>query len=571
MTTEDPVASSPALAVALAELLRQSLAAGTGPDELTAMLEALADVRDYDVVILARGEGEHLELVAWTGPDGFELPVSRLHQAHGIAGYAYRTGETAVTEDAADDPRWYDISDGTHRSGIAVPLRLPDRIWGVMVAEAREPGQFDDEDVASLVPVADELAWALETIRLKEEATERAAHEERLRRGLEATAAVITAGLEATELETALDRMVREIRDQLGWEAISVLLVEGDHTIRVAAHHGFEQDVAAQTYSTKRGILGHVAVTGQPYLTGDVTADRFYDEVVTSTRSELCVPIVFAGEVRGLINAESPEPHRFEHEDLDILTRIADQMSLVMHNLELLGSREETVQRLHELDRLKTRLLTIASHELRTPLTVVMGFAEVLETHAAALPPEQLQEYAEAIVRQSAELSHLVDQMLLASRIEQGQIAVRPKPIALAEVVDNALGALAGRIEVLEGIAQARVVADAQRLQQVLENLFENAAKYTDEDGRIQIDARPVGPDVVILLRDEGPGIPGEEHERVFEAFHQIGEHGVAGRRGVGLGLAVARDLMRLMDGELELASAEGYGATFLLRLPAAA
>ncbi|MDX1619728.1 MAG: GAF domain-containing protein, partial [Nitriliruptorales bacterium] len=353
------------------------------------------------------------------------------------------------------------------------------------------------------------------------EATARAEREERLRRGLEASTAVITAGLEATDLDAAYQRVVREIREQLGWEAISLLLVEEEH-IRVVAHYGYEQDVAAQRYSTKRGILGHVALTGEPYLAEDVRNDPFYDDVVSTTRSELCVPIIFAGRVRALLNAESPEPRRFTQLDRDILVRIADQLSLVMHNLDLLADREETVQRLHELDRLKSRLLTIASHELRTPLTVVMGFAEVLQVHAASLEPQRLQEYAEAIVRQSSELSQLVDQMLLASRIEQGQVAVHPKPVDLADVVVAAMGRHDERIEVLEGIEVARVRADPARLEQVLRNLFDNAVKYSEEGGRIQIDARRLGPDVEVLLRDEGPGIPGGEHERVFETFHQI-------------------------------------------------
>lgn len=577
-TPEVPGATSPgaadaepgeALAAALATLLRESLAAGTDETTLTAMLRAVADVRGYDFLLLAQGVGEHLELVACVGPPDFEMDVRRLHQSHGITGEAYRTGEPVLVSNADDDPRWYDVSAGSHVSGLAVPMRLPDRVWGVLVAESTEVGRFDADDVANLVPLADEMAWALEAIQLKEQATERARREERLRRGLEATAAVITAGLEATDLRQALDRMVREIRAQLGWESMAVLLVDGDE-LRVLSHFGYDQDVAALDYNLKRGILGHVAVTGRPHLARDVRQDPYYEDVVSSTRSELCVPIVFAGEVKGVLNAESPVPNRFEREDLALLTRIADQMALVLHNLELLSAREETVERLHELDRLKSRLLTIASHELRTPLTVVLGFAEVLEEHAENLSRDQLVEYARAIARQSGALSGLVDQMLLASEIEQGELAIQPTVVELSQVVDEALGVHRDRIEVLDGVATVRLVADPFRLKQVLENLFSNAIKYAGASGRIQIDARRRGEHVMVLLRDEGPGIPGVEHERVFEAFHQIGEHGVAGRRGVGLGLAVSRDLVRLMGGRLELASAEGYGATFLMRLPAA-
>lgn len=561
------------LGTTISEVLREGLAHGTDRAALDAMLAAVGARLGYEAILVGRHDGEEMVIVGAYGHTEERIVgdhPERFPTDQGLAGVAFTTGRPARTDDAWSDPRWHDVSAGRNRSGLCLPMRLPDRVWGVVGVESVATSAFGDDDVALLQPIADTMAWVLESARLRQEADARAEREQRLRRGLEASAAVVTAGLEATELGTAFDRMVREIRDQLEWRSLAVLLCEG-RTLRVASQYGYEQDIAGATYSVDRGILGHVATTGRPYLAEDTSLDPYYDDVVGTTRSELCVPLRLAGRVRGLLNVESPVPGALTSEDLRIAVRIADQMSLIMHNVELLSAEKETVARLHELDRLKSRLLTIASHELRTPLTVVMGFAEVLAKHADGIDGDKAREYAAAIARQAGSLAELVDQMQLATQIEQRELTVHAHPVSVASVVASALGARrAEHIEVGAGVAEARVVADPFRLQQVLEGLFDNAIKYAADAGRIQVDARERDGHVTIRLRDEGPGIAGYEQQRVFEPFHQVGQHGVTGRRGVGLGLAVARDLVALMDGDLQLFSAPGYGATFTITLPAA-
>ncbi|MBW3662838.1 MAG: GAF domain-containing protein [Actinobacteria bacterium] len=553
-----------ASALRLAEVVRDHLDPDAGLDALSGLLARIAGVLGYPAASLYRLEGRALVNVASSGfPD--DVP-QRLPRDAGIMGAAVTADEAVVCRDSQADERWVDGSGGAHRSGVAVPMRLGGRTWGVLVIEALEVDAFDPATVVQLTPVADELAWALEAIRLHELALEQAHHEERLRRGLEAAAAVISAGLQDPDLDIAIDRMVREVREQLGWESLAVLL-RRDETLEVAAAYGYADHVAGMRFSMARGILGHVAMTGRPYLARDTRDDPFYDAVVHETRSEICAPLRVAGQVRGVINAESPIPNRFTLAELELMERIAEQMSLVIHNLELLGAEKETVARLHELDRFKSRLLTLASHELRTPLTVVLGFAEVLAEHGETLAPESARDYAVSILRHATGLGRLVDHMLIASEIEQGSLDVVPTRVELLPLVAELISEIDAQIEVRPGLDEVAVRADPFRLRQVLSALIDNAAKYAG-DGVIQLDARVDGATTTLLLRDEGPGIPGPERERVFELFHQIGEHGIAGRRGVGLGLTIARDLVKLMDGDLRLASAEGYGVTFLIDLP---
>lgn len=550
-----------------AEVLRETLAVGTDREILDGMLARLSSSLGYPAIVVARADGDHLEVVAAHGFPGSALPGNRIPVDRGVVGEAYRSARPARSDDTTSDPRNVDVSGGRHRSTLAVPMKLADGVWGILAVESPEPSAFGDRDVALLSLLADQMGWAFESVRQRRLAADRARREERLRRGLEASAAVITAGLEVSGTASVLDRMVREIRDRFSWGGMFVALRQPDGRLEVVAAYASEGAEGA-TVPEGRGVVGHVVRTGRPYLAPDVAVDPHYMPFHPDTRSEMCAPLTVAGRVVGALDAQSDRAP-FSDEDLEVLTRLAVQMSLVIHNTELLSAEKVTVARLHELDRLKSRLLSIASHELRTPLTVVMGFAEVLAEHVGHIPDEKSREYADAIARQASSLSHMVDQMLLAAQIEDGGLQVQPTACELLTVVAKAMKGERGQhVEVLPG-TDTTVLADPFRLQQVLEGIIDNAVKYAKDAGRIQLDARRLGDTVEILVRDEGPGIPRAEREAVFDVFHQVGEHGVAGRRGIGLGLAVARDLLRLMDGDLALATAEGYGATFLIRLPA--
>lgn len=558
------------IASRLLDAVQRGLSRQSEREAATLLLEVIEGEHQVEFASLCRAlDDGSLAVVASVGISLPDLaPDGRVDPVRGFLGQAFRTGRPIVVDEALDEPNWFDVSDGRSRSGMFVPLRLDQKAWGILAVESPDPSAFSVSDAEAIMEVGGPIAWGLETLRLRDEATERAEREARLRQGLEATAQVITVGLEAKDEQSAIDRMVREIRERFGWESLGVVL-RRDDDLEVVSYYGWEDQLAGTRLPTSTGIIGHVLMTGRTYLAPDVHKDPFYNEVVSETRSEMCAPLVIAGQVRGLLNAEAATLGAFDELDLDLLRRIADQMALVMHNLELLGTEKDTVARLHELDRLKSRILSIASHELRTPLTVVMGFSEVLAEHADQLPREQLTDYAAMINKQASSLTRLVDQMLLAAQMEQGALNVVAGPVALEEVVSEARQKTSERIEVLPGVVGVRVVADPFRLRQVFENLFDNALKYATE-GRIQVDARVAGKVATVLVRDEGPGIPGSEHARVLEAFEQVGEHGVAGRRGVGLGLAVARDLLALMGGELMLASASGYGVTVTLRLPIA-
>jgi signal transduction histidine kinase len=230
------------------------------------------------------------------------------------------------------------------------------------------------------------------------------------------------------------------------------------------------------------------------------------------------------------------------------------------------------LSRLREFDRLKDEFIAIVSHELRTPLTSVYGAAVTLERHR--LDEQRQQALLDIISTEAARLSRLLDDILWVSRLDSGRArpaiaSVQALPL-VADVVDATRTHLPRglSLELLHD-AVPDVAADPDKLRQVLVNLIENAVKYSNE-GRIEVRLNRHDGRVRFSVRDEGPGIPASQHERVFEKFYRLDPNMTRGVGGTGLGLYICRELIESMNGEIWVDSAPGEGSTFAFELPVA-
>jgi signal transduction histidine kinase len=231
------------------------------------------------------------------------------------------------------------------------------------------------------------------------------------------------------------------------------------------------------------------------------------------------------------------------------------------------------LNRLREFDRLKDEFIAIVSHELRTPLTSVYGAAMTLEQQV--LDEERKRALLEIISTESARLSRLLDDILWVSRLDSGRArpfitAVEPLPLA-AEVIDATRAHLpAGlSVELQHHDTPPTVAADPDKLRQVLVNLVENAVKYSQE-GQIEVRLGSHHGVVRFTVRDEGPGIPPGQQERIFEKFYRLDPNMTQGVGGTGLGLYICRQLIDAMNGEIWVESVPGEGASFSFELPIA-
>lgn len=237
---------------------------------------------------------------------------------------------------------------------------------------------------------------------------------------------------------------------------------------------------------------------------------------------------------------------------------------------------EAAAQALRRADRHKDSFLAVLAHELRNPVAALSGGLHLLGKDIA---PERAVDIRTRMDRMLTHLSHLVDDLLDVSRVSQGKISLRKERIELSEVLRSAIEASQHNLDagnhtfVAEMPAQPIVLdADHTRLAQVVANLLNNAAKYTPAGGKVTLSARADGAMAEIRVSDTGVGIPAEMQSRIFEIFAQVEDHLTKAQGGLGIGLALAKQLVALHGGTLGVESAgQDQGSTFTVRVPIAA
>jgi len=238
------------------------------------------------------------------------------------------------------------------------------------------------------------------------------------------------------------------------------------------------------------------------------------------------------------------------------------------------SERTRAEDALKEADRHKDEFLAVLAHELRNPLAPIRNAVEIMRR--SALPDPQLAWSRDVIERQVKHLTRLVDDLLDVSRITRGNINLSREPVAVTTIVARAIETIQPLIaeqrheltvDVLEDSLE--VEGDLTRLTQVLGNLLNNAAKYTDPGGTIAVGVRRVGTDVEIQVRDNGIGIPPELLPRLFQLFTQVDGAAHRAQGGLGIGLALVRQLIQMHGGSVTAYSqGPGHGSQFLIRLP---
>jgi len=233
-------------------------------------------------------------------------------------------------------------------------------------------------------------------------------------------------------------------------------------------------------------------------------------------------------------------------------------------------------EKLQELDRLKDDFLSTISHELRTPLTSIRSFSEIL-AESPDLEDAQRNDFLGIIIKESERLSRLINQILDLAKMEAGRMEWQMADIDPREVIEDALLVTSGlfrdrkvRLEVSLPDDLPPVHADRDRLMQVVVNLLSNAERFCEpEDGCVRVDAERMTDGVCVNVRDNGPGVPPDEQEIIFERFRQARDSHLAGRpTGTGLGLPICRQIVEHFGGRIWIESGGARGATFSFTVP---
>lgn len=335
------------------------------------------------------------------------------------------------------------------------------------------------------------------------------------------------------------------------------------------------------TLAQGEGIAGFAAETGLPLVVSDVNREpRFSKRIdqVTGfkTRSIACVPLRVRDEIIGVIEVVSQKVGAFGDKDLDMLTAIAGPVAIMIDNARLINEIKTMHDKLGEANRLKTEFLATMTHELRTPINIVIGNLDLLLGGFLGELDVRQRDSLKTALRNSGEALNLISSLLDLSRIEAGQFVIRVEEFRLEDIWTELellfrIG-LSGKDVDLSWEIKAPLPVfktDKIKVKEILSNIVFNAVKFTDR-GKIEVCASPVGGggEVEIEVKDTGIGIPQEFLPVIFEPFRQVEEPFTRTHGGVGLGLSIAKRLLNLLHGRVEVESEVGKGSTFRVTVP---
>jgi signal transduction histidine kinase len=283
-------------------------------------------------------------------------------------------------------------------------------------------------------------------------------------------------------------------------------------------------------------------------------------------RSALAVPILVADEVAAVLYVEGDRPLSFDRGQVITLQTLADGIAILLRNAELYATLEHTNARLVELDRTKSELLNVVAHDFRAPLAAILGWAELLAA-AEPKPPGEWRERAQAIVTAASRMAALMDRTLETTRLETGQFAFEFHLVDLATRIRQAAAEFRSDPEhplVLELPDEPLPAwADGERIAEVVENLLQNAVKYSPNGGEVRLAVKREREVALVSVTDRGIGIAAEDFGKLFRPFSRLRDRRVSGIEGFGLGLSICERFVRAHGGRFAVKSRPGVGSTF--------
>jgi signal transduction histidine kinase len=415
---------------------------------------------------------------------------------------------------------------------------------------------------------------------------------ERLRRDLSeareqqaATSGVLAVlGRATSDLDAVLETVVDSARHLCRADIALIFLLEGDaYRLAIASGALTEEDRAyldqhplAQDRST---LAGRVGLERQPQQIADVLADpeygRFDIQRHGGFRTTMGVPMLLDGEVVGVLIVWRTQVDPFSERATELLTTFATQAAIAIRSVDLFNALKARSAEVEVASRHKSEFLASMSHELRTPLNAVIGFSEVLLERMFGDLNDRQEEYLHDIWSSGKHLLELLNEILDLSKVEAGQMTLEPSEFSLQEALGHGLALVrerAARHGIRLGLEVAPDVgpvhADELRIKQVIVNLLSNAVKFTPDGGRVEVQARTEGPEVVVTVADTGTGVAVEDRERIFESFQQGGRR-ASTTEGTGLGLTLSKRIVELHGGRIWVESELGEGSTFGFAIPA--
>lgn len=556
------------------------------------------------------------------GEDGFiaRFPTSGLSETekeqigapprgHGLLGVMLRAGRSLRIPRISEDPRrsGFPPNHPPMTSLLGVPIFVRGQLVGDLYLTDKYDGpEFSEEDEWLVQLLATHAATALTNARLHAQnlaALESASHERTRSQALLNVSQSIN---KSVQLEEVIPIILRNVVDLLNAAGAAVYLVEGatgeeesDTEKYAAARYSIGLKDSSSVSPTPiqlpldRSIVGKAVESGTVQIVPD-TAEM--PGIILPTlaggrelKSLVVVPLRVSDLVFGSLSVYGDHTNFFGRDSLELVEALAAQASAALYNAKLYGeaergrlAAEKEQERLRELEHMKDEFLSTAAHELRTPLTTIrmssgLAFEQLRVLAESGNIDPRLVDLVGLVVDGSSRMHSLVNDLLDLTRLEQRRTTLVMEELDLRDVVRSSIEATRPLFESKQQTLSIHlpevycgVRGDEARLEQVLINLLSNAHKYSPEKSRVEVRVIRSGTECTVSVRDNGPGVPPEESELIFERFYRSSVHRQDRTASTGLGLPIARKISELHGGRLWVEPAPGGGSVFFMALPIA-
>ncbi len=331
-----------------------------------------------------------------------------------------------------------------------------------------------------------------------------------------------------------------------------------------------------QKFPLNACVSGWAMIHKEPVIIEDIYQDtRVPIDAYSPTfvKSMAMTPIRQENPI-GAIGTYWKDQHHPTSEQMELLQALANSASIAIENVGLYNSLNDGINQLKKANQAKDEFLMNLSHELRTPLNAIIGWSEILTEDNS--DKNQLSEGLQIILKNSNHQLHIVEDLMDSSRILVGRIHLKPVMVDLHQIVRQSI---AGQqtiimkknilIDMKTELNSAIIKADPVRLRQIVDNIIVNALKFSFKNGKIEVRLKKSGPNVELIVQDQGEGIDESLLPHVFERLKQGDESTTRKHGGLGLGLSIAKHLTEASDGHIKAESAGmGQGATFTVSFP---
>lgn len=481
-------------------------------------------------VALVDDKRESVVTLAAAGIPRGELWGTSFRIGEGVAGWVVKNRRPTLIPSAESDPRVVRIGNRPIGSMVCVPLISDNQVIGALTATSPRPNAFTESDVNLLGAFSDQAAVAVKNARLYEQLVLEEKETARLYQSV-------------LEKSNELEAILRGIGD-------GVIVI--DPNLGVLMMNPIAVRIVRLQQTLKPGVRLPEIVTNELLL-----------ELARDILNDPTKPLI--REIT--LEDDNDQAHTYQ----------ALASAVKGGGGEIRGAvivmRDVTSQK--EIDRMKSNFLSVVSHELRTPLHSIKGFVDIILMGKTGEINDLQRDFLTTVKESTTNLQRLIDDLLEFSRMEAGQIKLKPQMISVYEVADKVveqMGPLAaeGKLKLVNAVPKdiALVEADPLRIEQVLTNLVSNAIKFTLPEGSVSILAMDLGEQLRISVQDTGIGIPEEEQAKIFQRFYQVDSSATRSYRGTGLGLTICKFIVEYHHGKIWVESEPGHGSTFHFLLP---